>query len=122
MVDLPLPMGPVSSTSPLFSPASRRTVGDRPRVPGSGISPGITRTAMAGPPKSCSRLTRSRHGRLLELRANSVSWPAWKASQTLPGTQFWISSCSRLAVSFPYSSRAATRLPRRISGGWSVLR
>ncbi len=60
VVDLPLPVGPVTSTRPLDRLARRRIGSGRPRRSGSGISLGMTRQTKPGPTRSLKKFTRKR--------------------------------------------------------------
>jgi hypothetical protein len=75
VVDLPEPVGPVTSTSPRGSSASLTTEGIRPISAGEGIFAGMTRSTAPTPLRCSWTFTRKREtpGRLSEV---SSSWAA----------------------------------------------
>ena len=60
VVDLPEPVGPVTSTSPLVSWQSAWTSGVMPISSTVGIADGITRKTAIGPPRSRAAFPRNR--------------------------------------------------------------
>ena len=81
VVDLPLPAGPVTSTSPFIRSAAASTVSGIDSASGSGKPKRITRSTTASEPRWCSTLARKRPiSRMAKEKSSSASAAATRAA------------------------------------------
>jgi hypothetical protein len=115
VVDLPLPVGPVTSTRPLLRPAMRRKTGGAPSSSSDGTAAGIRRKTAAAPARLVKPLRRKRVPDGWAI-ATSISRSAANASRCGSSS----TACSRRPISAPASgamSSARISPSTRNSGG-----
>src|SRR6185436_14236939 len=120
VVDLPLPVGPVTSTSPWGAWQMSLITAGMPRPSSVGVIRGMTRSAAPNWPRSLNAFRRKRATSPISYDA-STSNSAWSRVQPAAPTSFWRTACMSCSVSGG-NSLGRRSLEMRMRGGRPTLR